>query len=221
MGERGTKPQGKVKIKWSPNFAYAVGLLVTDGNLSKDGRHIDFTSKDKEQILNFMRCLNMKVKIGNKKSGTKQRTSRSQFGDVLFYRFLISIGLFPNKSKTLGEIKIPSKYLFDFLRGHFDGDGTFYSYWDPRWRSSFMFYTEFISASRDHILWIRKIIDNLLGIKGHITTNKRSSVFQLKYAKEESLKLLPMLYYNKHAVHLARKREKIEKALKVTGLRLR
>ncbi len=33
MGKRGAKPQGKVKIKWSPNFAYAVGLITTDYSL--------------------------------------------------------------------------------------------------------------------------------------------------------------------------------------------
>lgn len=26
-------------FRWSPEMAYAIGLLTTDGNLSKDGRH--------------------------------------------------------------------------------------------------------------------------------------------------------------------------------------
>jgi len=53
MGKRGVKPKGKVNIKWSPNFAYAIGLLVTDGNLSPDGYHLNLTSKDLEQIKNL------------------------------------------------------------------------------------------------------------------------------------------------------------------------
>ena len=57
MGKRGQTPQGKVDIRWSANFAYAIGLLVTDGNLSSDGRHIIFVSKDMEQINNFLKCL--------------------------------------------------------------------------------------------------------------------------------------------------------------------
>ena len=69
MGKRGAKPKGKVNIKWSPEFAYAIGLLTTDGCLSTDGRHFDFTSKDKEQLVNFMKCLGIKVKIGYKTSG--------------------------------------------------------------------------------------------------------------------------------------------------------
>ena len=51
------KPKGKVKIEWSPDFAYAIGLITTDGNLSPDGRHVNFTSKDLELIKNFHRGL--------------------------------------------------------------------------------------------------------------------------------------------------------------------
>src|SRR3989344_1497733 len=151
------KPKNKVEIKWSSSFAYAIGLLATDGNLSPDGRHINFTSKDKELIQSFCRCLGVKNRIGKKARGygKEKKYFVVQFGDVSFYHFLISIGITPKKSKTIGELKIPDAYFFDFLRGHHDGDGTFYSYWDPRWRSSFMFYTEFISASKKHIDWIR------------------------------------------------------------------
>jgi len=215
------KPLGKVKIKWSPEFAYAIGLLATDGNLSDNGRQFDFTSQDKEQVENFKKCLGLRNKIGEKTSGSTDKTSlRVQFGDILFYKFLLKIGLTANKSKTIGSLDIPKAYFFDFLRGHFDGDGTFYSYWDPRWRSSYMFYTIFASASKPHITWLRKMISTLAFVNGHITKAKRSSVYQLKYAKAESLKLLPKLYYTNAVVCLSRKRKKIEKALKVEGKRL-
>jgi hypothetical protein len=45
-------PQGKVKLEWSAEFAYAIGLLVTDGCLASEKKHIiDLTSKDKEQLV--------------------------------------------------------------------------------------------------------------------------------------------------------------------------
>ncbi len=210
------KPLRKVKIKWSSEFAYAIGLLTTDGSLSKDGRHFDFTSKDREQLINFMKCLGIKVKIGYKISGyINRKTTHIQFGDVIFYQFLLGIGLMPAKTKIIEAIKIPDEYFFDFLRGHFDGDGTFYSYWDPRWKSSFMFYTEFISASKVHIDWLRDKIFNKLKIRGHINRSFNSSVYQLKYAKAESLKLFPKLYYDKSVVCLRRKRLKMEKAFRI------
>jgi hypothetical protein len=215
MGLRGSKPKGKVRIEWSPNFAYAIGLLASDGHVSKDGRHIDLTSKDKEQLENFSWCLGLDSKIGSKRSGNGMPYGRVQFGDVLFYRFLLEIGLSPAKSKTMGEIKIPKKYFFDFLHGSFDGDGCFYSYFDPRWKSSFMFYTTFISASAAHIDWLRLVIFQELGDRGHISADGRKRTLQLKYAKGDSWKILKSMYYSDTVVCLARKRLKIEKALEI------
>ena len=208
--------RGKVLIKWSPEFAYALGLLVTDGSLSSDGRHIDFTSREKEQIVTFMKCLGIvNIKIGHKTSGyTKKKQLRIQFGDVHLYKFLLSIGLMPAKTKIISKIDVPQKYFFDFLRGHFDGDGTFYSYWDKRWKRSFMFYTELMSASEKHILWLRETTHSLIGIRGHVTRSKNNSVIQLKYGKGESLKLLQEMYYSDDVVCLERKRYKVERALK-------
>ena len=134
-------PKQKVKIRWSADFAYAIGLLVTDGNLSKDNRHISFTSKDYELIENLQIGLGINENVGKKARGGEKEKKYFvlEFSDVIFYRFLLSIGLMPAKSKILGEIAVPRLYMMDFLRGHFDGDGSFFSYFDPRWRSSFMF----------------------------------------------------------------------------------
>ena len=211
------KPQNKVKIKWSPEFAYAVGLITTDGNLSSDRRHFELTSKDFEQVKSFKKCLGVKNKIGTKKSGGGNKSFRIQIGDVNFYKFLIGIGLSADKSKTIGDMAIPDKYLFDFLRGHLDGDGSFHSYFDPRWRSSYMFYTIFMSASKKHIDWLREKLRKILKIKGHISKSVTDSIYKLKYAKAESLKLLPKLYYHDSVVCLSRKRQKIEKALVVVN----
>ncbi len=213
------KPLGKVEIKWSQSFAYAIGLLVTDGNLSSDRRHVIFTSKDLELVNKFQKSLKINLHVGKKSSGSNKNKEYYviQIGDVLFYQFLISIGLMPNKTKIIGTVKIPKIYFADFLRGHFDGDGSFYSYWDPRWKSSFMFYTTFVSSSKIHIDWLREKIFSLANVKGHITKNINNSVYQLKYAKMESLKLLPKLYYDKDVVCLKRKRVKIEKVIKISN----
>lgn len=208
-------------IEWSSNFAYAIGLLASDGHISKDGRHIDLTSKDTEQLKNFMLCLGISNKIGSKRSGAGLVHKRVQFGDVHFYRFLLAIGMTPAKSKTIGVLDVPDEYFFDFLRGSFDGDGSFYSYFDPRWKSSFMFYTVFTSASRKHVDWIRMMLAELLGITGHITMDGNKRTHQLKYAKGDSLKILKSMYYSDTVVCLNRKRQKINKALRVVNKTLR
>lgn len=137
-----------------------------------------------------------------------------QVGDVLFYRFLLELGLTVNKTKTLGGLRVPDEYFFDFLRGHFDGDGSFYSYWDPRWKSSFMFYMTFVSASKNHIDWIREKINEIIHLNGCVT-NHNNLLYQLKYAKKESLELISRIYHGKNVICLPRKRLKIESALKI------
>lgn len=213
------KPLGKVKLEWSPEFAYAIGLIVTDGSLSKDGRHIVLTSKDEEMMYNFQKALGIKNNIGKKNSGSQKEKKYfvTQIGDVTFYRFLESIGVENNKTKTIGRISVPDEYFADFMRGHFDGDGCFYSYWDPRWRSSFMYYVTFISASKRHTKWLREEINRLYGIKGHCSDKPSGSVYQLKYAKKESNLLLKKAYHSKGVLCLSRKRLKIEKVLGTIG----
>lgn len=214
--KRGAKPRRSSPVVWSSSLAYVVGILTTDGCLSKDGRHIILVSKDREQLQNVMKALRLEVAIGTTRSGyTRKATTRIQFGDVVLYRFLLGVGLMPNKTKIIGVLNIPDQYFFDFLRGHFDGDGSSYSYWDSRWRSSFMFYTTFVSASLDHITWLRERIRSLLGIQGHVSHDGRRITFQLKYAKKESLLLIPKLYPSKNVVCLTRKRLKIERALRI------
>jgi len=210
-------PQNKVPIKWSAEFAYAIGLLVTDGSLSKDGRHVSFTSRDKDLVETFQQVLGIKLNIGKtgREKEKEKRYFRVQIGDVNFYRFLEDIGLMPNKTKIINEIQIPDIYFFDFLRGHFDGDGSFYSYFDPRWKASYMYYSVFNSASAKHIQWLQRKIEQMHSIKGHITKTKAHSCLSLKYAKRESDILLKNIYYQEDLPCLQRKRLKILQALSI------
>ena len=207
----------KIKIEWSPDLAYAIGLIATDGCLYKDGRHLAFISKDLQLVKTFNKCLGLKVKIAKKQGGFKKDTYSYwvQFGDVVFYRFLVSIGLTPAKSKTIGPLEVPNKYFFDFLRGSFDGDGSFYSYWDKRWASSFLFYLSFSSASLRHLTWLRKVIKELIGVKGHISDSSNAGAWQLKYAKTEAALIFKKIYHSPGIPRLDRKFKKVYNALAV------
>lgn len=216
MGKRGPKPKRIIDTSWRPELAYAVGLITTDGYLSCDGLLIDLTSIEKEQLLNYSKCLGVQFKIGQKSSGNGRKALRIQFKNRFFYDFLLSIGLTQRKSLTLNKIDIPPKYFFDFLRGCFDGDGSTYSYWDPRWRSSFMFYLSFCSGSRKFLEWIREEIRDRIGTFGHITsTNRGNGCYQLKYAKRESIEIIKKMYYDATVVCLSRKHKKIQQMMNI------
>lgn len=208
------QPTGKKNVVWSADLSYIVGLIATDGCLSSDGRHIDLTSKDLQLLKTFKKCLALSNKIGLKSSGfSNKKYYRVQFGNVILYKWLSYLGITPRKSITIGALKIPNKYFFDFLRGSFDGDGTCYSYWDPRWASSFMFYINFTSGSLKHLKWIRGRIKQLLKVNGHLTQGNRA--WQLKYAKKESMVIIPKMYYKESLPCLRRKYIKLKKILAV------
>jgi len=211
------KPLGKTKREWSPEVAYAVGLIAADGNLSKDRRHLAFTSGDKDLIKTFCRCLEISPKIIKKKSGYTGRFDhfQIQFSDVLFYRWLEEVGFMPNKSKILGEIKVPRELFFDFFRGCYDGDGSMYAYWDPRWHSSYMYYLAIASASENFLEWLEHNINELVGIKGKFSRAKGRGATQLRYAKAGTRVLFNKMYYSKDVPCLRRKLVKAEKIFRI------
>jgi len=215
------------EFKWNEKIAYVIGLLTTDGNLSKDGHHIVFKSSDLQLVRVFKKCLNLSNKIAKtKKSGWEKKPHyRIQFGNVQFYKWLLRIGLCPRKTKKLKEIKIPNKYFKDFLRGHLDGDGSICSYrdyWNTFKNPKYIYerlWIRFLSTSKNHVLWLHRKIKQFLNVRGHIWERKprrndqTTSVWELKFGKKDSLKILKWIYYKRELPCLERKRKIAEKFL--------
>lgn len=206
-------------------MAYAVGLIATDGNLSKDGRHILFTTTDRQLANTFKECLSVKNKtmITPPSGFGKKRAYRINFGNVKFYKWLNKIGLMPKKTLLIGKLNIPHQYFVDFLRGHLDGDGSVFTYTDRYMKykgkkyTYHRLYTNFISTNFNHIKWIREEIKKNLDIEGALThylkINREFPVWQLRFAKNDSLKLLSWLYYKPNLPCLNRKRNIAERFL--------
>ncbi len=83
---------------------------------------------------------------------------------------------------------VPDEFFADFLRGLFDGDGTFYTYWDTRWPRSFVYKISFASASSDFIIWFKDRLTQLYRVKGYIC--KGDGVLNIQYTKGDSEKFL-------------------------------
>jgi len=139
-----------------------------------------------------------------------------QFSKVQFYNWLISIGVTPAKTYTVGPIKIPDKFFRDFLRGHLDGDGSIYTYLDKcnnykgRIYTNQRIYTTFCSASQSHATWLYNKISALSKIKGALAQRKSYrpncvSMWEIKFAKKSSIKLWKWIYYQKNLPCLKRK----------------
>lgn len=211
------------EFRWTPELAYVIGLLVTDGHLSKDRRHIVFRSTDYQLMEEFRKCLALSNLIAETKSDRHSQWHRKpayriQFGSVQFYHWLQKIGFTDAKTYTIDAIKIPRGHFRDFLRGHLDGDGSIVTYRDyyntfknPKYIYDRLF-VRFLSASGAHIEWLRKEITALTDLHGHIwqqkpnASERKVGLWSLKFAKKESLKLLAWIYYDNDLPCLKRKR---------------
>lgn len=173
---------------------------------------MSLTSNDLEQLETFKKCLGLKNRIGWKSSWyTDKKHSHVQFGDVALYRWLISIGITPRKTHTIGIIKIPDEFFFDYLRGEFDGDGSSHAYWDTRWRSSVSIYIGFVCASVKHLDWLKRTIYRLLGISGVINKKYGRGAYALRFAKISARKLYEAMYHSENIPYLQRKKQKLDR----------
>ncbi len=188
------RPKRGIKIEWSNKFAYALGLLATDGNLSPDSRHIVFTSKDEDLIFVFKKSLEIDWIHVGKKSGGKIKEKKYfvvQIGNVIFYRFLNKIGIGPKKSKVLKKVDIPKNLFIHFLRGCIDGDGSIVEYLHPQ-SKILQLKTRLYSGSKDFLIWIKQEVEEM-GVLSKIFTDRRD-LTALVFYKTESKKLQEVIF---------------------------
>lgn len=202
-------------ISWSPEVAYAVGLMATDGNLSGKKGQMSLISKDLDQIETMRRCLRLGAPISQCRHRTGRLYHRVQWCDRGLYNWFLSIGLTPAKSLTFGPIDVPDEFMADFVRGCIDGDGSIRTCTDrynvPK-KDSYIYerlYVSLVSASSAFVEWIRVAVKRTCGVRGSLTVRtaaRRHPIWCLKYAKRESERLLAWLYYSPSIPCLARKR---------------
>jgi len=198
-----------LKIEGS-NLWYLVGLITTDGCLSKDGRHIDITSKEYAFLQDIKEALGFDNKIGIKYNTQRQKSFHIQIANKNFYDFLVSIGLMPGKSLILKGIDTPNKYFIDFLRGVIDGDGCIRRWIHPS-NNAEQWSLRIYSGSEKFIKWLQGITEELLKIKGGIY-KEADTKWTLKYGKMAAKEIVKRCYYG-DCLGLNRKIKLAEKCL--------
>ena len=110
------------------NKAYIIGLIASDGTLYKRKGHQGLVSiqlhKNDEEIL---KKISNELNYNKPLNYTKNYCSLTLTSDIL-YNDLIKVGLYDKKTYTINmnQIKVPNEYLFDYIRGYFDGDGSIF-----------------------------------------------------------------------------------------------
>ena len=205
--------------RWSADTAWIVGLMASDGNLSKVGYAMSLTSNDVDLLESVRGILGLDNRLGRVRGGWGHACYRLQWRDRVFHTWLTDIGLTPRKSLTLGPLAVPDEYFADFFRGCIDGDGTILVYKDRQHtarNARYVYqrlYVSLVSASRPFVTWVQGTIERLIGVRGAIYDKSGRGarpMWTLRYAKRKSLRLLPWMYASPDKPCLSRKRTRAE-----------
>lgn len=118
--------------EWGYDMAYILGFTLADGSVNQSLHHnqLQFQIQAKDiEILNFIRsCIQPSSSIFQYSriniSGSQSNVVHVVFSSKKILENLAFYGYVPNKTYTeLRLPNIPSKFLGDFIRGVFDGDG--------------------------------------------------------------------------------------------------
>lgn len=199
---------------WSPEMAWVLGLIFTDGCLS--GGRVQICSIDLDLLDKVKSLLNSNKPI--------QKAIQSQDKTKFIYRFefyrekmrkdLDKLGLIQRKSLILKFPDVPKEHIRHFVRGCWDGDGSVFI-------SAGKLRASYVSGSKDFIYsLIEKLYRMGIGrksdlnnkhllspLKIHIDKRTKSTIYSIKVDSEESLiKLFSYFYYDvDEAVYLKRK----------------
>lgn len=200
-------------------MAYVLGFIFADGNIICTKRNTWFLSiqiTDKEILEQIKKALNSSHTISKRKKGQNHKQLyRLQIGSKDICKDLLNLGLTERKSKTISFPNIPKKYLFDFIRGYFDGDG---GVWvglrnKKNYKKNIIISASFTSGCENFLISLKKILSEK-GLLGGSLVNKERG-FDLKYSINDSLKLYKNMYNSNCSLFLGRKKGKFEKYIKL------
>lgn len=110
--------------RWSPEMAYVLGFLYADGNIRDDGQvQVCLAAKDVSHLEAIKNMLGVTSKTYEERAGAAYRFA---FRCLPVARELNALGVVPRKTKRIRFPDMREKYQRHFVRGYFDGDGSFH-----------------------------------------------------------------------------------------------
>jgi len=192
---------------WSSTMAYILGFWFADGYMRHEKSYRIVFSSNNYNILDLIRkCLNSNNRI------VSQNRDKSKdliiFSKKLYYK-LLELGGKRCKSRTVLFPDIPNKFLPDFIRGYFDGDGSvfFTKYIHTKIKKiRIELRSNFTSGNVDFLDELQNILNKKLGlIKKKICGFNNGRSFKLGYGTYDTLKLLRFMYYPNYLIGMAKK----------------
>jgi LAGLIDADG-like domain len=132
---------------WSPEMAYVLGLFATDGCVQSK-YSVSLTSTDLELIEKVRNLMGTDhpVRIHPPRGFSRKMQYELQISSMALVSSLEKLGIVARKSRVIAFPEMPKECVRHFLRGCWDGDGSFY--FEKR---SHKLRASFVSGSRQFI----------------------------------------------------------------------
>jgi len=198
---------------WSNNMAYILGFIAADGCIIDRTKSsgdkvmsIGLSTKDYNHLLTIRNELSPNKRISKyikRCNNKKYCLCYLRIGSSYLCDRLLDLGITPRKSQTLVFPNIPDKYVSHFVRGYFDGDGSFGVYGK---------YSEarvcFASGSVGFLKSLNNTIRKKCNLSyKNIIYGKLSRAHYLSYYSNEALSVCNWIYHDSE-IHLERKYNK-------------
>lgn len=186
---------------WSPEMAWVLGIIYTDGHFGApsangDCRRIYIAQKDMEVLEKVKSLIESEHKIlRNTQSDRKNVIYYFTFTNKKIYKSLIKLGLLAQKSLVLKFPNIPTEHIRHFIRGCWDGDGSFYYEKD----NPLKIRGDYVSGSNEFLQSLVNYLMTLGGISNiGIYTRKtgKNPSYSIKLSPQKTIKLFNYFYDN-------------------------
>lgn len=203
-------------------MAYVLGFFAADGSMVKNRRggcYVEFQITDRDILLLIQKAFgsNHAISVRNRAEG-HSTIYRFQLGSKRLFTDLEKHGFTQKKSKTLVMPIVPRRFLGDFIRGYFDGDGCVYFkklQFADRKNPRPILQIVFTCGNRDFLVRLRGVL-HTKGLRGG-SIRKKIRGFDLLLSHRDSLALYGLMYHTVPTteLYLVRKRELFRKGLSV------
>lgn len=192
---------------WSATMAYVLGFWFADGYMRKERSYrIVIVSNDREILEDILTVMGSTHPI---KKAIKDRTWSITIHSKRLYEKLTQLGGLRRKSRIMIFPLVPRKYMRDFIRGYFDGDGSVFFVHYTRTKDKKItqeLRTNFTSGSRVFLENLMKILHTELGFcRKKLGVFNMGSSLKLGYGMKDSDALLHYIYYEGFPIGLHRK----------------
>jgi len=198
---------------WSPGMAWVLGLLFADGNLETSNPVFRLSQRAPDGLRKALNLMRSSHKIAAKeKKSYKGVISGKIYSFKVWnkkmYNDLLKLGLTPAKSTEMKFPDIPPKYMNHFIRGLYDGDGSFYIN-----RFDDVIISQYRNGSLDFITAVTNILQKELNIPITIHRNEKFNTYYIKI--HQKIKELAAYLYKgaSEAVYLTEKYDNIRNLL--------